>query len=311
LTPAKLSGTKMVMNPVLITGANGALGAATARGLTARGCPVLLACRSLELAKRTRDDLIERGAPAPLLDVLALDLADLTSVRSVGRGLPLQGIVCNAGLQIVTGVRHTSAGVEETFAVNHLGHFLLVRELLPCLPPDGRVVFVTSDTHDPERCTGMPAPDLNDLLGLASGKAFANLGVELAGRKRYTSSKLCNVLCAYELQRRLRGTPWAQVDVVAFDPGLMPGTGLARDYGAVSRWAWRYLMPVMTPLLPNVNSVETSAGRLADVVMGRSKGNYVSRGRAQRSSLHSYDEAMARQLWEISAHLTGTTSELA
>jgi hypothetical protein len=74
----------------------------------------------------------------------------------------------------------------------------------------------------------MPAPALADLGAVASGAAFADESRDLAGRRRYTTSKLCNVLCAYELGKRVKASPW-QLEVVAFDPGLMPGTGLARE----------------------------------------------------------------------------------
>ena len=62
------------------------------------------------------------------------------------------------------------------------------------------------------------------------------------GRLRDTTSKLCNVLCAYELDRRLKrggaSTPDRLITVNAFDPGAMPGTGLAREYGPAARFAW-------------------------------------------------------------------------
>jgi NAD(P)-dependent dehydrogenase (short-subunit alcohol dehydrogenase family) len=294
------------MKPVLITGANGALGLATSRQLLARGVPVVLACRHLESAHAASAAL--PGQPR----AVELDVSDLASVRRLASSVgALGGLVCNAGIQIVRGTRRTQAGVEETFATNHLGHFLLARELLPALEPASRVVFVASNTHDPRRCTGMPAPRLADLSAVASGTAFADESAELAGRRRYTTSKLCNVLCAYELHKRLRGSPWSSLQVSAFDPGLMPGTGLAREYGALASWAWRNVMPAATALLPNVNTVNKSAARLAAVVMGELAGDYISRGRAERSSAESYDEDLARELWERSSELAGVPSALA
>lgn len=291
------------MNPVLITGANGALGLATARQLLARNVPVVLACRRVESALAAREQLNAD------VQVAGLDVSDLASVRALKVG-PLGGLVCNAGIQIVSGTRRTPAGVEETFATNHLGHFLLARSLLPALDEGARVVFVASNTHDPKRCTGMPAPQLADLSAVASGDAFEDESTELAGRRRYTTSKLCNVLCAYELQKRLPGSPWSSLQVVAFDPGLMPGTGLAREYGPVAGWAWRNVMPAATALLPNVNTVRKSAARLAAVVTGELAGRYISNGKSERSSAESYDERLARKLWELSSRLAGVPSAL-
>ena len=65
------------------------------------------------------------------------------------------------------------------------------------------------------------------------------------GRRRYTTSKLCNVLFTYELDRDGRAQG---VTVNAFDPGLMPGSGLARDYPPLQRLAWRYLLPALRVL---------------------------------------------------------------
>jgi NAD(P)-dependent dehydrogenase (short-subunit alcohol dehydrogenase family) len=301
------------MQEVLITGANGALGSATARVLLARGVPVRLACRRLLSAERTRAALLAIGAPPELTRVAQLDVSELASVRRLAsefeRG-SVGGLVCNAGIQLVRGTRRTADGLEETFATNHLGHFLLARSLLPALAPGARVVFVTSNTHDPRRCTGMPAPRLEDLAAVASGDAFADERAELAGRRRYTTSKLCNVLCAYELGRRVKASRW-QIEPVAFDPGLMPGTGLAREYGPLASWAWHHLLPAVTSLLPNVNSVSTSAARLAKVMMRELDGDYISNGRAVRSSLASYDQDLARRLWDISSSLAGIPSALA
>jgi hypothetical protein len=93
----------------------------------------------------------------------------------------------------------------------------------------------------------------------------------------------------------------------------MPGTGLAREYGPVASWAWRYVMPAATGLVPNVNTVDKSAERLAAVVLGKlaRQGGYVSKGKLERSSAESYDQDLARRLWELSSTLVDVPSTLA
>lgn len=304
-------------DPVLITGASRGLGLETARLLAARGHRLLLACRSEQSGRSAKASIVEStGADERNIRIATLDVANCDSVRHFCARHAEQrflAIVCNAGLQIVTEMRRNADGVEETFAANHLGHFLLTRLLSPVVQEGGRIVFVASNTHDPERCTGMPAPNTSDLTGLAEGTAFAAEPFASAGRRRYTTSKLCNVLCAYELQRRLsRTTSTSAVRVFAFDPGLMPGTGLARDYGPAARWAFGALLPVLT-LAPNVNSVRTSALRLADLASGvldAEPGSYVSCGRPVRSSAASYDQELAGQLWMLSSKLCGVPPTL-
>src|SRR5262249_4372477 len=113
----------------------------------------------------------------------------------------LSALVCNAGVQAISPQR-TNEGLEITFATNHLGHFLLSRLLLDDLSR-GQIAFVSSATHDPARRTGMPAPNLRDVRTIAFGNDNAPLKAGEAGRIRYTTSKLYNVLCAYEFARRL------------------------------------------------------------------------------------------------------------
>jgi hypothetical protein len=118
------------------------------------------------------------------------------------------------------------------------------------------------------------------------------------------------VLCAYELARRVKSSAWSSIDVVAFDPGLMPGTGLAREFGPVASWAWRNVLPAFRAVWPNVNSADTSGERLARVVLGELRGGYVSKGKAERSSHASYDADLACALWELSSTLAGVPSVL-
>ena len=94
-----------------------------------------------------------------------LNLGSLDSVRRfekdfAARALPPIGaIVCNAGIQVISGVTYNDDGYETTFAVNHLGHFLLVNLLLQHLSDQARIVVVSSGTHNPDQFTGMPKPD--------------------------------------------------------------------------------------------------------------------------------------------------------
>src|SRR5690606_23002830 len=135
---------------------------------------------------------------------LRLDLGSLEEVRSFARALPpLDAIVCAAGLMRVSGTRFTDDGVEETFGVNHLAHFLLVREALPLMRPGSRVVFVSGAAHDPARRTGFPSPDFAAASELAHPDAERAERRVRAGLRRYAASKLCMVMTAYEFARRI------------------------------------------------------------------------------------------------------------
>jgi light-dependent protochlorophyllide reductase len=296
----------MTDRTVLITGGTSGLGLCAAAELARdRSWKVVVTGRD---AERTSVSAARVGAEAQ-----TLELGSLQDVRRFAEGFgggerpPLAGIVCNAGRQFI-GTPTTSAdGYEETFAVNHLGHFLLVCLLLEQLATPARVVIVSSGTHNPALRTGMPEPRFAKAAELAdpgSGWA-AEDSPAVAGRRRYTTSKLCNVLFTYELERRFGGRG---ITFNAFDPGLMPGTGLARDYPAYQRMAWRFVMPVMT-VLPGVNTPRRSARALArlmsDPALETLSGRYWSGTRQTDSSADSHDRSKAADLWETSLGLTG------
>jgi len=302
----------------VVTGPTRGLGLECVRALAGvPGWHVIMACRDEDAGRRAADD-VRRDHPAASLAVVALDLATLASVRSFPERLaavtmaPLDAIVCNAGIQLAHGPRLTADGFELTFATNHLGHFLLVHRLLDRLAPGARVVVVSSGTHNPEWFTGMPAPRWRTFEALArpgdAERAEWARSPGAAGRTAYTTSKLCNLFFAYELSRRLRTSGRDGVTVNAYDPGLMPGTGLARDYGAVGRFAWRFVLPVLS-MLPGASTARRSGIELARLVhdpayAGRD-GLYVQIAREVRSSKQSYDERLAAELWQTSAELVG------
>ncbi|MBM4266721.1 MAG: SDR family NAD(P)-dependent oxidoreductase [Deltaproteobacteria bacterium] len=308
---------------VLITGGNSGLGLACADAIV-RAAPsrtIVLASRDLERSRAAARALRERH-PEVRIEARALDLGSLADVRAFAERFsaelraadvpPLRALVLNAGLQFTRRTRSLD-GFEATFAVNHLGHYLLAHLLLPWLAAPARIVFVSSGTHDPAQRTGMPAPRYRGARKLADPDDDGGDASEaLFGRRAYTTSKLCNVLCAYELSRRLeacgRSIPEAPITVNAFDPGLMPGTGLARDYAGWQRALWRFVLPALR-VLPKVNSTQASGAALARLVVDESLDGttrqYFEGMRAIPSSELSYDLELARELWEESASLTG------
>jgi light-dependent protochlorophyllide reductase len=294
----------MNMRSAIITGASSGLGLECARALL-RSDPSWHVVLPVRDAGRGAEAVRQLGEP-PRCSVMPMDLASLTSVRAFVENVrvaglaPLHAIVCNAGVQVVSGTERTEDGFEMTFGVNHLGHFALVHGLLDELAHPARIVVVSSGTHDPSKHTGMPEPRYTSAADLAQPRAEQD-----DGRRRYTTSKLCNVLFTYELDRRL-GHGGQGVTVDAFDPGLMPGSGLARDYPPLQRLAWRYLLPALR-VLPGVRSTRTSGRYLAaltnDARFDGVSGEYFDGLRAIRSSADSYDRDKALDLWETSERL--------
>ena len=168
-------GGEVNMRTAIITGASSGLGLECARALL-RSDPSWHLVLPVRDAGRGAEAVTQLGQPQRCT-VMPMDLASLASVRAFvenvrAAGLPpLHAIVCNAGVQVVSGTEWTEDGVEMTFGVNHLGHFTLVQGLLDELAHPARIVVVSSGTHDPTKHTGMPDPSYTSAADLAHPRA--------------------------------------------------------------------------------------------------------------------------------------------
>jgi len=249
---------------------------------------------------------------------MRLDLSNLNQIRSFAADWekneypPIAALVLNAGLEFPNGVTYTSDGFESTFAINHIGHALLFSLLYPYLADDARVVVTSSGTHDPAQKTGLPDAKYTTAEELAHPTPET---AKNAGRQRYATSKLANVLWTYALHRRFTCVNTEQnknLTVTAFDPGLMPGTGLAREESSIGRFLWNRVLPKMLPVLrfllsPNIHRPEESGANLARLAIGDDvkgeSGVYYEGKKKIKSSKDSYDEKKQEDLW----HWTVTT----
>lgn len=260
------------MKTTIVTGATQGLGLAIARVLA--GLPdhrVVLAVRDVG-----RGEEVARGLGGRTV-VRRLDCASLADVRRFVAETdgPLHGLVNNAGLQQVAGTRRSADGWEETLAVNHLAATALTVGLLPQLD-QGRVLFIGSGTHNPDNRTatifGFRGARFTSIDALARGDGDAASDRQ-RGLDRYATSKLLNMVTAMELARRI---PPERTAFFTLDPGLMPGTGLARTAPAPVRLLWSTVLRWIAPLLPDTSTPERSAGAagwlLTDPAVGARSG---------------------------------------
>jgi len=192
---------------ILITGGTTGLGFQTAL-LLARQNP----CNLVVIASRTDKTLSAQAISTALSQrnvlFLPLDLSSTTSVRTFAKSWtahtpaypPIRALLLNAALQFPGGLNTTPAGIESTFAITHLGHALLFYLLMPHLASTARIVITSSGTHDPAQKTGVPDAVYTTAEELARPTAATQGN---AGRQRYSSAKLANVLWTYALHRRL------------------------------------------------------------------------------------------------------------
>lgn len=276
---------------VLVTGGTGGIGRATAEALAGFGARVGIVGRDPERAQRVAEEL-RLSAGRGTVDVFVADLSSQAEVRRLAEGVlttyrRLDVLVNNVGGYWAH--RHITAdGLEHTFALNHLAPFLLTNLLLDRLRESqpSRVVTVSSGAQ------AMGRIDFEDLQGEH----------DYNGQRAYNQSKLANVLFSYELARRTEGTG---VTANALHPGVV-----ATDFGREDARGWmRAMLPLVRPFLKSPERGAATSVHLASSpqVTGVS-GRYFVGERPRRSAPRSYDEQVARRLWDVSARLTGLSS---
>ncbi len=309
------------MPTVLITGGHAGIGLECAKQLASGPrYNLVLAGRGIERMEPIAQQL--RTSYGVKVATLKLDTSSLMSVREAAAAFgalldsgevdSFQALLCNAGGRHEGPITYSPDGYETTFATNCLGHFLLVELLVSRIRDGGRIVFTASGTHDPETRDGK-------MVGVAAepdAVVLANEGKNgtkpLSAGKRYSTSKLCTILYAYELDRRLRRVGSSIVSI-AFDPGSVPETGLLRTMPRpVQVLAKTSLMKALLKRLGvTQSSVSFSGAALALIAAApayaNASGKYLQANRGtlneRRSSKMSYDEQRAIKLWNDSKTL--------
>jgi NAD(P)-dependent dehydrogenase (short-subunit alcohol dehydrogenase family) len=203
-----LSGVNLRGKRILVTGVSAGLGVETARSLAAHGAHIVGAARDLAKAESATAQVAQAAkANHGSLDLVALDLADLKSVRACTAALlhaarPFDAVIANAGV-MATPFGRTTDGFETQFGTNHLGHFVLVNRIAPLIAPGGRLVNLSS-----------------------SGHRYSNVDLQDPNFERtpydpfvaYGRSKTANILFAVAFDRRHRGRG---VRAAAVHPGVI------------------------------------------------------------------------------------------
>ena len=158
-----------------------------------------------------------------------IDLSNLENIKILGnffieKNIFLDIIILNAGLQYTGSFypKVSKQGIELTFSVNHLAHFYLVNILIGLIKneQESRIIITSSDVHDPKSSGG----NVGEKAGLNN---LSNFKEEITGNflnfnadKAYKNSKLCNILFAKELAKRLQ-IKASKIAVITWAPGLV------------------------------------------------------------------------------------------
>jgi retinol dehydrogenase 12 len=273
---------------VLVTGATAGIGEVTARELARKGARIVLVGRSLERCKATAA-MISRETGNPAVEYHVADLSSQADVSKLAREFldrndRLDVLVNNAGAFFTKRLESVD-GIEMTFALNHLGYFLLTSLLLDSLKGSSpsRIVSVASEAH-----RFVSKIDFDDPQGAK----------KYGGWHAYSQSKLANILFTAELARRLSGTG---VTANCLHPGFVASNFTAGN-GAMG-WMMRRMASLIA--IPTDEGAKTSIYLASSSEVQGITGKYFDKEKPTEPTKAARDEATAARLWTLSEKLTG------
>ncbi|MFC5502503.1 SDR family NAD(P)-dependent oxidoreductase [Lysinimonas soli] len=293
----------------VITGPTSGIGYRTALELASHGTVVLVGRDQAKLAEVKRE--IETGGGKA--HTVVADMSDIVSVRRAADeianlGLTLGGVLNNAGIMPTTPAK-SKQGWDSAFATNHLGPLAFAEALVPVLPDGANVVFIASAVEDPERKIAVQAGFRGSRFISAEAAArgeYSPGGSTHAGADAYATSKQGALATVFSLAREI-----PRLHFRAVEPGVNPGSNLARDMAAPIRVLSKALAPLMV-LMPYYSTPKRAAKVIATVLTDPSTATgvyYDENGKPMQASKQVSDPAYADRYLKESRELLATVPE--
>ncbi|XP_016471809.1 short-chain dehydrogenase TIC 32 B, chloroplastic [Nicotiana tabacum] len=279
----------------IVTGGASGIGLETARVLALRNVHVIIAARNMEAANEAKQRILKDNNAARV-DIEKLDLSSIRSVKAFADkfkalNLPLNILINNAGIMFCP-FQLSEDGIEMQFATNHIGHFYLTNLLIDKMKEtskatgiQGRIVNLSSLLHQYPYEEGIQFNKISDKSSYQE-------------RLAYGQSKLANLLHSNELSRRLQ-EEGANITVNSVHPGLIM-TNLMR-HSALSMKIFRAFTCFMWKNVSQ-GAATTCYAALHPSLKGVTGKYFVDCNEHEPSKL-AQDEALARNLWDVSNNL--------
>ena len=259
------------MRNIIMTGGTSGLGLETSKKLVKMS--------DIRLISGYRSAEVDNSINIPL------DLANLSKVKDFANKAisalnndKIDILICNAAVNYPSNNYRTDDDIEMNFGVNYIAHFYLIQLLTSYFSPKAKIILTTSGTINPEKKTLAPPPKHTKINWLAypeNDKTLFNDEIP-NGQRAYSSSKICELLTAIYINKL--NNNWVGI---SFDPGVTPGTGLARYASEEIKELSKQLAndTVRKEKFPESNSIVDAGSALADLAIGKiqlPKGKYVA-----------------------------------
>lgn len=275
----------------VITGANSGIGFETAKALAQKGAYIVMVCRNEDKAIAAKNEILQSVVDAGIAIVLC-DFSIQKEIRSAAEEIAsrykkIDLLINNHGF-IAAERNETVDGLEETFAVNHIGYFLFTNLILENIKAakNARIINVASAAHRAGEF------DPNNL----------QLKENFNAMKAYGNSKLFNILFTKELAEKLKGT---NVTSNCLHPGVVRS-----NFGNSGKWWVSMFYKVFSSFMTsNKKGAETSIYLASADEVEDANGAYFKNKKAVAPRKTAQDMDAAKQLWEMSEKLCGINSE--
>lgn len=286
----------------LITGANAGTGFEASKILLSKGAKVFMLNRNEAKSLEAMDALKKEIGSEADVSFIKMDLSDLSSVRNAAEEInkkvdKIDTLLCNAAIAQVAKQEFTVDGFESHLGVNHYGHFLLINLLFDKLEQSaGRIVVVTSEGYK----MGLKTIQFDDM----------NFDKNYHPNNTYCHSKLAQMMCAYDLQDRIKEAN-KNVKVYVCHPGASKTSLIRKDRPFMTRMMWSLMSS--SPLVQSAEKgaypevmCATEDNLKQDALYGPTGRMYFT-GPVGECKLENYalDKEVASKLWTVSEDQTG------
>ena len=268
----------------LITGATDGIGKEAAIELAKKGCNLILIGRSKEKGDKVVEEIRKVADSYVDIDYFTADLMLMKEVSrvadEVSRKYPKIDVLLNNVGAYFAFRDVTEEGFERTFALNHLGYFLMTKKLLPLVEKSDykRIVNVSSSAH----------------YGIDFEFDNMNGEKKYSGFDVYKKSKLANVMFTYELAKRIEGSG---ITANCLHPGFV-----STNFGKNNNFLWRNVIRVAMWLtaISVKDGAKTSIHLACSDEVKDITGRFFANSQIKKGSSKAKNEEHNRKLWELS-----------